>query len=661
MSPTRTKYNRNRVFGGIQSDRHNSNIEKYLQKEISYLLNPAGENFTQAEFNQIYVHNDDAEDLLTPYLTHTPSNNTFILTGLTGSGKSMLIRYVFGIHSIKPRISKDGKSIIIPFNFNNISSKNIESQFQSMMHSACAYLLEEFPNIREAKDSEEEFFEFIKERRSDLVYSPDQYPTPSKRDMLKSACKKEPLAFYSSMFKYYLGQRDACSIDNVILVLDDIEGIRIDDTFPVDDRRKIELVPIKMVLELITCMENRNGEVSAWSLNTIISCRHYVYRLMNSVTYSASGFYTQALEAYSSTSGFDLNKSPTIMSIVGKRFDALPRQDREREEKWDTAMNVVRELLEKIDSEVCAFVLELRLKNIRETLSCLKEIVFNKTWIQREAPDNKSGAFVIGNIHQYKPTSASLIRAIGMKESVVYNSNNSIIPNLLYNGEDGNLDLYPLLTLKYALGISNYIESRWDDTPISVSLFYTKVKKMFNDETISENFKLSMEYLIKTRLLLRSADQEQLDNDRLDEFTLKQVESVYVPGIAASLWEKLSRNSVLFEMYIDDIWLDNSKRHHSPKYSRGFIDDKFEVCMDHVETLASTEGMLFSRAYNCCGSGKEYYEMFSNKSISGHLLTGLFNSLNIFYRDDIAGEQEKIEMWRKRLFQLRKKCNNLII
>ena len=658
----RTKYNA-KYSTGTQSSRHNSNIEKYLEKEINYLLNPSGDNFTQTEFSNIYVRNPEAEDALMQYTEHTQSNNTFILTGLTGSGKSMLIRYVFNIHSIKPHVSDDRKNIIIPFNFNNIPSGNIPVQFQRMMHSACDCLLEEFEGLRRVEENEEEFYSFIKERRADMIYVGDRYPQPSKREVLANICETMPLAFFSSMFKFYLNQREVCSIDNVIFVLDDIEGIRIDDMDDCGDRRRVELLPIKMVLELITCMENQNGEVVEWSLNTIISCRHYVYRLMHSVTYNVDRLYTQALEAYSLNSRYDLKKSPSIMDIINKRFTAVPAQHRDDKEKWEKAMGVVLELLDTIDAGVCQFVLDLRLKNIRETLSCLKELVFNKRWIQRECSEDVSGAFKIGDISQYKPTYASLIRAIGMNESNVYNSSNSLIPNLLYNGEHGELDLFPLLALKYALCRANYHESNWDDPPIKASIFYAEIDKLFNEKNITEKFQASFHYLIEHRLLLRNADQEQIDNDRLSRDNIQSVERVYVPGVAVTLWNMLGQSSVLFEMYVDDIWLDNSKRNYSSQFSRGFIDDKFELCLDYVEILSSIERELFLLAYNCTGNEVMYYKLFGKESISGYLLSGLEHSLNVFYRDNRVWtyrDSQKTDLWREKIKMLDSKCNKVL-
>ena len=51
-----------------------------------------------------------------------------------------------------------------------------------------------------------------------------------------------------------------------------------------------------------------------------------------------------------------------------------------------------------------------------------------------------------------------------MNESIVYNSRESIIPNLLYNEVNNNMELFPLLTLKYFLYFADYREMSWDSS-----------------------------------------------------------------------------------------------------------------------------------------------------------------------------------------------------
>ena len=114
----KTKFNSN--FSTINNDttRHDSYIQKYLEREIDFLLTPSANQIGQMDFEKIYINNNDLENELEKYSTHTHNNNICVLSGLTGSGKSMLVRHVFKIHSMAPSVHD--KNLIIPFNLTSL-------------------------------------------------------------------------------------------------------------------------------------------------------------------------------------------------------------------------------------------------------------------------------------------------------------------------------------------------------------------------------------------------------------------------------------------------------------------------------------------------------------------------------------------------------------
>ena len=188
------------------------------------------------------------------------SNNTCIIEGLTGSGKSMLVQYVFGIRGLSCKIFE--KSLIIPLNFDGTLYSRVEGLFSSMVKGACDYLIKNFPRLHHIDDYPDDFYSYIEHNRQDLLPS-DQYPSPAVIEQLKIILARNSLGFYSSALKFYLSQTNVCTVDNVILVVDDIEGIRVSD----DDKQDIihELLPIKMALEFIECMQNPGNGQIPWS------------------------------------------------------------------------------------------------------------------------------------------------------------------------------------------------------------------------------------------------------------------------------------------------------------------------------------------------------------------------------------------------------------
>ncbi len=113
--------------------------------------------------------------------------------------------------------------------------------------------------------------------------------------------------------------------------------------------------------------------------------------------------------------------------------------------------------------------------------------------------------------------------------------------------------------------------------------------------------------------------------------------------------EKLEYTSVLFEMYVDDIWMDNSYRSRAKRTVRGFDVENFDGTLIYTDILIKQENKLRSEAFNR-GMLDRYFKVFGKETIVGHLVTGLRKSLrrssNVFYRTNDY-ENSKIDNWNK--------------
>lgn len=655
-----TKYNNRFEIDAILTEQHRSYIQTFLGDEINVLLAPSANQISQVNFDDLYIHNTEMENNLKKYLQHTGRNNTCIIEGLTGSGKTMLVRHVFGIHSWTARIK--GNSIIIPLSFDNALFGDVKSKFAAMMHGACDCLTTTFPLLNHVDTHPNEFYTYIVEHRQDLLYAIDQYPTPSIPEQIKMLHDANLLGFYSSALKFYLNQTDVCTIDNIVIVIDDIEGIRSEG----NDKEQAELLPVKMALELIECMQNKGNHATSWSLNTIISCRHFVSRMMRSLPFSLeeNSSYISAFESYGPCDRYDLKNSPSLIDIIMKRYDALLKEKAAANKKWTTAMGVVKQLLETIDNKIADFILALTLGNNRVAMKWIKQLVLNKRWIQRDCKTEHPGAFEITDLAQYSIKPPALIRAIGMNESIVYNSKESIIPNLLYNDPNSETDLFVLLTLKHFLVLAQYELMSWDAS-FEVSHFLESIKQIFNSDYYCTIFTNSIHYLILHRLILRSYYQDQADGGGLNPQNIDKVEHIYISKLALDLWNRLSTTSVLFEMFVDDIWLNDDFRVKEPQlqpllqYEQGFATRNFEVCLNYLGKLIDIERNLFLKAVEVCGNGTRYKEFFGSSPICGHLLRGLETALNAYYVEEplfIPTQTDLAYLWRESISDLQEKC-----
>ena len=171
--------------------------------------------------------------------------------------------------------------------------------------------------------------------------------------------------------------------------------------------------------------------------------------------------------------------------------------------------------------------------------------------------------------------------------------------------------------------------------------------------------------MLKCRVLLRSYDQDQVDNRGLNSQEINEIEFVYISKLALSLWDYLGTSSVFFEMYVDDIWLENDPRKKTRQVFRGFDTENYSICLGYMKNLIKAEKEIYAMSANTCGTGKNYIDTFGSDSICGHLLDGLERSLNAYYRQPVSksqylGEASMVERWKKNTADLRNECNNIL-
>ena len=696
----RTKYNERFDIKLNETEQHGSYIQSFLDEEVSYLLTPAASQISQVDFEELYIPNEEMESQLERYVHHTNSNNICFLEGLTGVGKTMLVRHVFHIDSKRGDIFDN--TLIIPFSFNNALYTDVPSIFTNMVGKACRRLENSFSGLKRASDYPDELFDFIEKFREDLI----AIQPKSRAEQLNDFYQLKPLAYNACVLKWYLSQSGVCTIDNVVIVVDDIEGIRLKDRsiFSSEDSKRnpteeeriyAELLPVKMTLELIECMQNA-GTVQ-WSLNTIICCRHYVSRMIKTCPFAVDGptSLIQSLQAYAPCTRISMENAPPFEKIILQRYEALkhkgplPRVNATTGEvesrtsiskdKWETALDIVMQILTKIDNHLGEFILDLTLRNNREAMRWIKQLVFNKQWIQRNSltGQNNSGAFEISDFSQYRITQASLMRAIGMNESTVYNSRVSIIPNLLYNGygQYEEMDMFPLLTLRFFVQKARMQQLSWNNS-YRISDYEDAVHRLFRSSKYDEYFKKSVNYLLSRRLFLRSYDQDQFDNRSLNMDDLPKIEYVYVSGLATNMWQRMGETSVFFEMFVDDIWLDHDARQYMGRanrvFYRGFDTVNYGVCLNYLENLIHAEKSIFSqavnaRSFNSATPPVSASEFFGTQSICSHLLQGLENSLRAYYRLDNRPdewqysyeEKQLVDGWKDKIDKLREESRNI--
>lgn len=324
----------------------------------------------------------------------------------------------------------------------------------------------------------------------------------TKIEQLNNLRNNDSIHYYAFRLCYLLTEFK--KINHVVLIVDDIESIGF----------TLELVPIDIGLTLWSCLKNKgahNVNQNIWSSCVIISCRHYVYRMIQKHSIEdryviQSGVNGQTLESYPIDDEINISKSLKLVDIIVKRIRAL--SEKRGDKRWNDAWYVVERILLKVDVQFGDFIMAISINNIRKALTLLKKVIFNKRWIQRTWVDPTPGAFSIDSIDQFNLSIPCLLRAVALEEGNIY-TEDSVIPNIMTNTNDKDSDLITLIVLKAFINQSDEDTINWR-VSLDRVLTVEKLKEVL-DKKMHRYIDEAVEFLIYNRLLLRSKNQAQDD------------------------------------------------------------------------------------------------------------------------------------------------------
>lgn len=471
--------------------------------------------------------------------------------------------------------------------------------------------------------------------------------TPYSKIMLK-ILKTVPTAFASCQLQYVMDQ-EKCNLRLVVFIVDNIEAFR----HPKTENSKLKYIdPIIEAFKLSDCIGQR-GNSTKWCFNMIIACRHHIWRIMKG-EFTDNSDENILLQSYVTTEKpYDLAKPVNVNDIIYNREDIFSKKVRDPQ-KWNDAVDIVNTILQKMENGIGDFVMQLELKDIRKSMSVMQGLILHKGLQKKSDEEIAAGAFQIDSIEQFDLSRVNLIRTLGLDNKKYYSGLSSIIPNLLHNNRKEGTELYILLSLNYFLIRCDYMEPAWDNS-ISISDFYETMKFIFkyNNSKLNHLFEDAIRFLFQNRLLLRSADQPQDEVPGLSLTEIKKIENAYVSGSAVKLWEELGKSSALFQLFLDDIWLDEKSDY--------FGDDgnDIEHCVKYLFTLQEIEIEIHNQSKNL-STERAYIEAFGTTPICKHLANGLSTSLETIITSNNPWQHSKINRARQTLQKLRRLSNELM-
>lgn len=612
-----------------------SYIQRYLGAELETVLNPQSNSIHGIEFDSIYVNLPAVEPKLEPFRSHMDNDRCLFVTGLTGCGKSSLLNHTF--HTEEKGIHIENNSLYIPFSFDHTiparEKTNVDTYFVNVIKAACALIFETI-NKKGLTSTNHGLYEYIEKVRKDNLQYDDGIEGSNEIQKLNNLCKKNATEFYALKLKY--GLTVLKEINHVVLIVDDIESVGY----------QMELVPIDVGLTVWSCLKRQPKETQKiWSSCVIISCRHYIYRMIQKHAIESkytvkSGIDSQTLESYPIDDEINIAEPAKLIDIVEKRVQALKKQGDNK--RWNDALAIVEHILIKVDDNFGDFISALCISNIRKSLTVLKKVVFNKRWIQRNWQEEAPGAFSIDSIQQFNLNPPCLLRAIGLGEGNIYDEN-SIIPNILFNTFDKNSDLITLIVLKAFIIRINERATDWR-TSLERDEIIKELKSVLRREELHPFVEASVRFLIENRLLLRSKNQTQDDGLDINEDNIASIKKVYVSRAAFALWNQLGRSSVLLELFTDDIYIDYPSEPQGRQSFSVFDSRTFEKCIDFLYQMVECEKKIRFDAKND-GLSKKMNALVGSEFITKQMLNGLIASRRAYYKTtgDYEEELNKIE------------------
>lgn len=641
-------------------DKKRNQIGRRFSEIFDILLNPSyyeGTKFAEY-FNRL---NDDGKNMIYVYdslekeldqMIGTNRNLMKYLVGLSGMGKTTLLRNYFRITDRDVKIEDNKIIIYISLYYADMSvdnpHKSVENEIVKYFARTVRVLLTENSELVGDEDIFwEGLYDFIEKNKPTLLES--ERITPSsfflseikdgitlkrKHQRLNDICSTKPIEYYSSFIKYILMLLPTKY--NIVILYDDIESKE-----RVFHRPFVEIA--RHVHSCFNAIEDKERTVK-----TIVTLRAYTFR--------------SNIERQSDARREAIRNNTILKKDAVKLHDIFEVRFKEIEEIEQTENNskdinnyreakrqlsYVEQRLNNIGSDLIYNLANYDLCNAM-LLYC--QVLTNVEWIA-SGESEKSGGFRVNN-ENYQLTAENIIYAIANGNSKEYVDNNdNYIPNLLKNDKEGTdlIGLYIIYYLKNKQCTSvygvNYVEGEKILSDI-MGLFVSNSDSEARIDNWRYKILCVLEHLYDSGILLRSLYDIEDTADTQIERKYSNTFKLYLAPRGVCLYNLLSRNAVLLELYRDDIYTNlynNDKMTYELK-----TKDLFVYLMDYLDELFEIEKRNIGSATS---NLEKYQELLGSEFITVILLEGIVRNLGAYFKEKGNDYEEIME----RVYKLRDK------
>lgn len=623
-----------------------SDIYRKFKLQFEAMFNPKEIARNKVEFEKIYVNDRDFEEKLEFFRNSIRSMATFCV-GYTGIGKTTSIRHCFdlGIKNI-PVYIEERKELIFPsfFDGHNNLEIDISEDLAGKILSVCGYIERKNPELKQFMRTSEgllELVEFIHETKPEIVaVDPLLLLNMSEEEevlfKLQYARDKHKYSYYAIRLKYMISKKYD-KYERLIIILDDIESLP----------HEYQQALIRLYLSLFDCMANTVfPEDREYNINLLISLRPHTFRLYNN---------NRTLESYPISGNQITKDNPVDLSeMFQKRFDYYTETNPRiigNIDSWRECYTHLKSMNDMFSGQYKSMIINLCFMNIREALSYYAKIFANRLWVQK----NKDyyAEFTV-NIPDYTFNNITIIRALSCNESKVYfDEENNLIPCVFLNNKRTDYTIYCLLLIN--LFYKRRVENEYYGVRAQRKKdLMEELKNIFSPED-AKIFEECFYYLFERRILRKSI-QDKDDYKTLDtRESLKDDSLIYLSTKGEEMWRMFSQDSVLLELFREEVYRDFDKFDFNEKSSFELMElgkqkDIFLDLLKYIECISYDEEDLRDRVADKIKK-KKYKEIFGSEMISSYLLEGVNCSLRY------SGQSEEREIKRCILELQNRLCN----
>ena len=661
------KYKDNKIFNPYQLGENQ--IAKRFQYALSALLTSEyyegtdlGKIYNERRADgrsKIYVDQPELEARIYKEFIDLEGDVTKFLVGYTGVGKTTLIRNIFQVFDRK--ISEKDGNLVIYFSLYSMMpaihggiNNAVQNGIISALEMATTYLSGSSYAERLLSYDEKyykELFYYINENNESFIHNYRNSPKYTEKldkeniymRILNWLEEEDPLDYALSQFKFYL-KRSNKQFKNIILIFDDIEAKSIE--------YHNELIELSWhIKKCLQAYKDRN-----YTFKILITLRNYSFRMQQ----------IRLKEAFREIDKNDIilkDSVPNLSKVLDVRLNYILSHKNilskvKERDTWKIAAKNLNIILNKLYGQYDQMLLALTHNDIFKSMKLLMRIVTNKKHLGKYEIFN-NGAFIIEPqrysfrnylYDQTMPGNDDVFYSLVYGEAEGYQDiGDYYLSNIMhYKKVEGvETELFGIYIIQFLINEKIYMGNTEYDgfkTKEGGEIVETilNIFDLCNDnekELMNRGIRAMMKKLYEGGVLLQSIIEPKREDGNSFSREYSDDLQVYLSLRGFQLYQMLKANSLLFEVYRDDIDTDMEDNDiltlNLSKFRR------LKYCLMYTSYLFRKE----ARYLRNISDKNLYRDVLGNEIATSILMKGIKESIFTYYNYDSEDKDKLVNIY----------------